>query len=86
PKTLQYEPVRITAKKALINGLVYLIAVIVLSVGFIKVSGEFFETPKEKALKRELDQMTYWYNTVSHDFENMASHLEKIQEKDANVH
>lgn len=86
PKTLQYEPVRITAKKALINGLVYFIAVIVLSVGFIKVSGEFFETPREKALERELNQMTYWYNTVSHDFDNMSNHLEEIQEKDANVH
>jgi len=86
PRTLQYETVRISTKKALMNGLIYLISVIVLSVGFIKVSQEFFESPREKALKRELDQMAYWYNSVSHDFDNMASHLEKIQEKDANVH
>lgn len=86
PKTLQYEPVRISVKKALVNGVIYLVSVIVLSIGFIKVSQEFFESPREKALKRELDQMAYWYNSVSHDFDNMAKHLEKIQEKDANVH
>lgn len=53
---------------------------------FTLASHEFFPSPKEKALLREIDQMKVSYNRVANDFEQMSKVLSNIQERDAYAH
>lgn len=86
PKTLTYEPVEVSLRSRVVKISAYILSVFVISVVLLNVAGKFFETPREKSLERELDQMAYYYNALSGDFEKMQSSIEHLQEKDAAVH
>ena len=86
PKTLQYEPVVVSLRSRLLRIAAYTLSVFVLSILLINVASKYFGTPKEKALERELEQMTYYYNLMSGDFDKMQESLGNLHEKDASVH
>jgi hypothetical protein len=86
PKTLQFEPIEVSLQSRLLKIGGFLIGVIALTFILLNFAGEYFETPREKALARELDQMNYYYNALSGDFENMKHHIQDLQQKDASVH
>jgi len=86
PKTLQYEPIEVSLKSRLLKVGAYIFSIFVLSILFLNLAGEYFESPREKALARELDQMTYYYNALSGDFGGMEESISDLHDKDASVH
>lgn len=86
PKTLTYEPIEVSLQSRILKVLAYFISVFVIAIVLLNVAGKYFETPREKALERELEQMTYYYNALSGDFEKMHASIEDLQDKDAAVH
>ena len=86
PKTLQFEPIEVGFRTKIFKAITYLLSIFVLSAVLIHFAGKFFETPRERLLERELEQMTYHYNALSGDFDDMQDYLQKLQEKDASVH
>jgi len=86
PKTLQFEPVVVSLGSRLMKVTGIVLTVFALSWGLLNFFGEYFETPREKALARELEQMAYHYNALSGDFERMQERIQDLQEKDATVH
>lgn len=86
PKTLTYEPVEVSLRTRIFRVLAYIISIFIFAVVMLNVAGKYFETPREKSLERELDQMTYYYNALSSDFDKIQGSVEHLQEKDAAVH
>ena len=48
--------------------------------------GLFFDTPKEKALKREIEQLTLQYNLIHREMGNLEKVIEHLQETDDNLY
>jgi septal ring factor EnvC (AmiA/AmiB activator) len=86
PKTLTYEPVQVSLRSRMLRVFAYIVSVFVLAVVLLNVAGKYFETPREKSLERELEQMAYYYKALSGEFDKMNSSIEHLQEKDAAVH
>ena len=86
PKTLTYEPVEVSMQKRILRVVAYVLSIFILSIVLLNAFGKYFETPREKSLERELEQMAYYYNALSGDFDQMQVSIEDLQEKDAAVH
>ena len=86
PKTLQFEPLEVSLRSRILKVGAYVLSIVVLSMVLLNFAGEYFETPREKSLARELDQMHYYYNALSGDFDKMKGSIEDLQQKDASIH
>ena len=86
PKTLTFEPVEVSIRSKILKTLAYIVSVFIIAVVMLNLAGKYFETPREKALERELEQMAYYYNALSDEFDKMKGSVDYLQEKDAAVH
>ncbi len=86
PHTLQFEETKLTKKQILLRGLGITSGILFSSLVIILLLSNYITSPKEKALQRELNQMTMQYEVISQDMNGLASALAEVQEKDANIH
>lgn len=85
-QTLQYEKVKINTKQKAVRFSSYLLSVSFTAAILFGLAYHFFPSPKEQAFEREIDQMEFYYSSLTSDFENLSKELNKLQEKDAEVH
>lgn len=85
-KTLQYEKLSSSWKERVGKITGFTLLLLVCSFGLYTIAYTIIPTPKEVAMKRELNQMEYQYSSISTDFEKMADQLNALQRKDAEVH
>ena len=65
---------------------IYLIGTSLSALFFILVASYFFESPKEKYLKRELENMKINYNQLSDKMDDVETVLENVEERDNNIY
>lgn len=85
-KTLRYEKEVVPIKVHLVRMSAFLLAVVLAAVVMMSVRVNFFPSPKELALERELEQMEYKYTALNNQVGLMSQVLDNIQERDASVH
>ena len=84
--TLQYEKLHKTWKTRLLSIGGFLSLTLLFAVVLYVFAYTIIPTPKEIAAKRELSQMEYQFSSMNTDFEKIASQLENLQNKDAEIH
>ncbi|MBT8230198.1 MAG: M23 family metallopeptidase [Bacteroidia bacterium] len=84
--TLTYDKVKLNWKQKLLRVFGFLVLLLGCSFGLYTLAYTVIPTPNEMAMKRELGQMEYQFNSLSTDFENIASQVEELQNRDAEVH
>lgn len=85
-QTLRYEKVEEPIFKKVLKIFGFLSAVMVSALIIVSLAFRFLDSPKEKVLRRELDQATAKYESLTKEMERMSLVLDNIQERDANVH
>jgi murein DD-endopeptidase MepM/ murein hydrolase activator NlpD len=70
----------------LLRSLAFLIGSVIVAVVFNFLFGLFFDTPKEKALKREIEQLSLQYNLIHREMGNLEKVIEHLQETDDNLY
>ena len=86
PDSLSFDKIRLGAKAILLRFLAYLIGSVIIAVVLNFMFGLFFDTPKEKALRREIEQLTLQYNLVNREMGNLEKVIEHLQETDDNLY
>lgn len=86
PKTVKYEKVKLTWKDKLLRFFTYFMATIIIAVAYNLVFTTFFDTPKEKGLKRENEQLKLQYKILNKRFDLVQNTLEDLQERDNNIY
>ena len=86
PKTVKYEKVKLTWKDKLIRFFTYFMATVVIAVMYNLVFSIFFDTPKEKGLKRENKQLKLQYEILNKRFDLVENTLNDLQERDNNIY
>ena len=84
--TLQYEKVQTNWKQYAFRIGGFAALVIICAFGLYTVAYTVIPTPKELSMKRELSQMEYQFSSMSNDFNQMAERLERLHDKDTEVH
>ncbi len=86
PATLQYEKEQSTTQSKLSSAFKFACAVLFTSLIVFSLAYKFLPTPKEKALVRDINQMEYYYEDLSDQFDKLTQEIDAIQQKDAEVH
>ncbi len=86
PESLSFDKIRLGAKSVLLKTLAYLIGSVIIAVIYSFIIGLFIDTPKEKALKREIAQMTLQYDMMHKEMGNLEKVIDHLQETDDNLY
>jgi murein DD-endopeptidase MepM/ murein hydrolase activator NlpD len=86
PDSLSFNKIRIGLRKILLQFLAYFAGSMLIAVIYWALFSSFFESPKEKALKRELEQMTTQYELMHKEMSSVESVLEDLQKTDDNLY
>ena len=85
-QTLRYEKVEVSWRTRLFRAFGFLCAVLVFATIISLIALNYFASPKEKILQRELQQMNDQYNIIHEQLDLQTKVLDNIQERDATVH
>lgn len=85
-RTLQFEMHRLSLGQRILNLSGNLLGICFAGILLFLLSSNYFPSPKEKAMARELDQLSYQLQHITSEFEHVATDLNSLQQKDANVH
>ncbi len=85
-ETCKYERIKVKKRDIVINALGFLSLALVLSVGIIVILAQYFDSPKEAALKKENEELKLYYQLMQEQVDNMDQMLGVLQQKDDNVY
>ncbi|MFP4622043.1 MAG: M23 family metallopeptidase [Bacteroidales bacterium] len=86
PGTVRYEKVKLTWKDKFMRFLSYFAATLILAVLYNLIFSAFFDTPREKELMRENNQLELQYEMLNDKFDQVESVLNDLQERDNNIY
>lgn len=85
-KSLSYKKIEKTWKSRLKNISVFFSASAFFGCIMLIVAFNFFDSPKEKILKRELDQLKLQYELIDKSLQQISSVLENVKDRDDNIY
>jgi len=85
-KTLSYDKIILTGKQKFYRFLTYFTATLLIAVIYNVVFIVFFDTPKEKGLIRENQQLVTQYDILNNQFDLVDKTLEDLQKRDDNIY
>ncbi len=86
PESLSFDKIRLGARSILLRSLAFLIGSVIVAVVFNFLFGLFFDTPKEKALKREIEQLSLQYSLIHREMGSLEKVIQHLQETDDNLY
>lgn len=86
PDSLSFDKIRLGFRAILLRSLAYLVGSLIIAAIYGLIFGMIFDSPEEKALKRELEQMNLQYNLVNREMEDLEKVLGHLQETDDNLY
>lgn len=85
-QTLKYEKLVVSVRVKILRILGFLSAAIVTGVLFLSASYRFLDSPKEKSLRREIDNMKEQYDALQHRMNEAKSQLSELQRRDNQIY
>jgi murein DD-endopeptidase MepM/ murein hydrolase activator NlpD len=86
PESLSFDKVRLGVKALLLRCMAYLTGSVIIAIVYWVVFASFFDSPKEKALKREVAQMSIQYDLIHMEMTNIEKVLDDLQKTDDNLY
>ena len=84
--SLKYEKVVISWGKRILRALGFLATAVVFSVVIVVIAYAYLDSPKEKQLKREINQLTLQYEILQQRFDQVGLVLQDLQHRDDNIY
>jgi septal ring factor EnvC (AmiA/AmiB activator) len=86
PESLSYIKIARSTKEKIYIFLTYFSASIALSIIYFIIFSAFFDSPKEKGLKRQISELKANYQIVSEELYKIETILTDLQERDDNIY
>ena len=86
PESLSYVKVEKSTKRKVFISLTYFFASIVLAFLYFLVFSVFFDSPKEKGLKRQISELKINYQIVDEELNKIEAVLTDLQDRDDNIY
>ncbi len=86
PDSLSFDRISLGVRDIFLRTLAILIGSVMIAVVFNFLYGLFFDSPKEKALKREIEQLSLQYDIIHREMTNLDKVIEHLQETDDNLY
>jgi murein DD-endopeptidase MepM/ murein hydrolase activator NlpD len=85
-ETLSFDKIRLGIRQLLLRLFAYFVGSLFLAGLYGFVFAFIFDSPKEKALKREIEQLTLQYDLMNREMENVEKVLGHLEETDDNLY
>lgn len=86
PESLSFDKIRLGFRAVLMRSLAYFIGSLFIAAIYGLIFTVFVDSPKEKALKREIEQMSIQYDLIHREMSNLERVLVQLQETDDNLY
>jgi murein DD-endopeptidase MepM/ murein hydrolase activator NlpD len=86
PESLSFDKIRLGIKTLLLRFLAFFTGSLIIALIYWVIFASFFDSPKEKALKREVEQMTIQYDLIHREMASVENVLEDLQKTDDNLY
>jgi murein DD-endopeptidase MepM/ murein hydrolase activator NlpD len=86
PESLSFDKVKLGFRAVLLRGLAYLVGSLLIAIVYYMIFAMFFDSPKEKALLREIDQLTLQYELIHREMNDLDKVITHLQETDDNLY
>lgn len=86
PDSLSFDKVKLGVKALLLRFLAYFIGSVIIAVIYWIIFAAFFDSPKEKALIREVDQLTIQYDLINREMVKIENVLDDLRKTDDNLY
>jgi murein DD-endopeptidase MepM/ murein hydrolase activator NlpD len=86
PDSLSFDKIRLGARDVLLRTLAYIVGSVIIAVIYSFILALFIDSPKEKALKREIAQLTLQYELINREMGDLEKVLGHLQETDDNLY
>ena len=85
-ESCRYERIKVSTWDIILNSLGFFIVALVLAFGIFAVYMEYFETPEEASLRKENQELEYYYKLQSQDMEEVNKMLTALEDRDDNIY
>ena len=85
-ETVSFEKVKLSLKAILIRLFAYFTGSVVVAVFYWLIFVMIFDSPKEKVLKREIEQLSVQYDLINREMGNIERILDDLQKTDDNLY
>jgi len=85
-ESLSFDRIRLGFGDFLLRFLAYFMVSVFLALLYGVLFGIFFDLPKEKALKREIEQLSLQYKLLNREMDNIEKVLSNLKETDDNLY
>jgi len=85
-ESLSFDRIRLGFGAMLLRGLAYLVGSLLIAFVYYLIFAIFFDSPKEKALLREIEQLTLQYDLIYREMDNIEKVIGHLQETDDNLY
>jgi len=85
-ETLSFIKVNHTLKDKIVRGLTYLMGTIVITIVYYSIYTSFFDTPKERGLRGEKDELLFQFDILNGKYNQIEAVLKDIQQRDENIY
>ena len=86
PDSLSFDRITLGVGAILLRTLAYVVGSVMIAVVYWVIFAAFFDSPKEKALKRELNQLGIQYDLLNREMSDMEEVLAHLQQTDDNLY
>jgi hypothetical protein len=86
PESLSFDRIRLGFRAMLMRGLAFFVGSFLIAMVYYLLFALFIDSPKEKALLREIDQLTLQYDIIQKDMGNLEKVIGQLEETDDNLY
>jgi murein DD-endopeptidase MepM/ murein hydrolase activator NlpD len=86
PESLSFDRIRLGFKDVLLRFFAYFIGSMIIALIYGLILAMFIDSPKEKALKREIQQLTIQYEMINKDLDDVEKVLTDLEQTDDNLY
>jgi murein DD-endopeptidase MepM/ murein hydrolase activator NlpD len=85
-KALSYKPIKLNSGEKIKGYFIFFLSSIILSFFILLIFYQFFDSPKEKKLKLEIQNLTSQYEVINNNMKQVEIVLDEIQDRDDNIY
>ena len=85
-KTLSYKPIKLNSGEKIKGYFIFFLSSVFLSFFILLIFYQFFDSPKEKKLKIEIQNLTNQYEVIDKNMKQVEIVLDEIQDRDDNIY
>jgi murein DD-endopeptidase MepM/ murein hydrolase activator NlpD len=86
PESLSFDKIRLSILAILLRGLAYFVGSLLIALIYYLIFAIFVDSPKEKTLMREIEQLTLQYDLIHREMDNIEKVIDQLKETDDNLY